>query len=358
MANPRHNGNERPPRAGYIAAIVVAALAHAALFAFVIFVLPQWYRSAPEQVPAYTVKIVDNIPAGDLGTHLPRLAPKAIERTKAEETKPEVKPPPPKIVTPPEDDKNAIALNTKRIEATPTPTPTPEPTIAPTPEQTATPEPTRTPRPRRHPTPKPTPRPKPTPEPKAKSRHEPPSVMVARNDSAESIKQRMQKIREQLLKQHLAELAKHNEDEEETGDDEATPPENAPSGGGPVIASAPRAGTGYGVGPGNGSMGIQQDPEFLLYYSTVQEKIKKAWNFTSGSSDLTATVDYAIGPDGALTEAKVANSSKDAAFDDSVIRAIRSAAPFPPPPEKYRALWGQGVEAIFKLGDLKAGKSG
>ena len=38
-------------------------------------------------------------------------------------------------------------------------------------------------------------------------------------------------------------------------------------------------GGGYGVGPGKGSLGILQDPEFLLYYKTVQDQIKKAWTF-------------------------------------------------------------------------------
>ncbi|MGB6554947.1 MAG: energy transducer TonB [Candidatus Binataceae bacterium] len=177
--------------------------------------------------------------------------------------------------------------------------------------------------------------------------------MAAKADTGASINARMRKIREQLLKQHLAALA-NNPDEDDDDDDTAPPLRGGPAGGGPVAASGAREGAGYGVGPGSGSLGIQQDPEFLLYFSTVQDKIKKAWNFTSGSSDLTAVVDYAIGPDGALTEVKIAKSSNDAAFDDSVLRAIRRAAPFAPPPEKYRAQWAGGVEATFRLGDLKS----
>ena len=101
-------------------------------------------------------------------------------------------------------------------------------------------------------------------------------------------------------------------------------------------------------------MGIQQDPQFLLYYQTVQDRIKKAWNYVGGSGDLTTSVTFAIGPDGSLTGVKLTQSSRDPAFDDSVIRAIRRAAPFPPPPEKYRPEFGEGVDAEFKLGELKA----
>ena len=82
-----------------------------------------------------------------------------------------------------------------------------------------------------------------------------------------------------------------------------------------------------------GQPGILKDPEFLLYYKTVQDQIKKAWTFTGGSKDLTAAVDFAIGPDGALTGVKIGKSSNDAAFDDSVIRAISRAAPFPRRPK-------------------------
>jgi TonB family protein len=350
VASPPHNGGDGPSRAGYIAAIVVAALGHAALVAFAIFIAPRLFVSADQPAPAYTVKIVDNIPAGDLGTHLPRLAPrKPVHEAKAEPPKPEeAKPPEPKLA--PDDDKNALALNASKPE--PTPTPTPEPTIEPTPEPSEA-TPTRTPHHRR------TPRPTPTPPPsrvKARNRHESKPhetpVMVAKAEATPSVSARIQKIREQLLKQHLAALAKNPDEGDDA--DAGTPVAGGPSGGGPVAASSVRAGVGYGVGPGTGSAGIQQDPEFLLYYATVQDKIKKAWNFTSGSSDLTAVVDYAIGPDGTLTGVKIAKSSNDATFDDSVLRAIRRAAPFAPPPEKYREQWAAGVEATFRLGDLKS----
>ncbi|MGB6554949.1 MAG: hypothetical protein WBE78_15780 [Candidatus Binataceae bacterium] len=96
MASPPHNGgDDGPSSAGYIAAILVAALGHAAIFAFVTFIAPRLFADVNEPPPAYTVKIVDNIPAGDLGTHLPRLtAPKPANETKADTPKPEEAKPP------------------------------------------------------------------------------------------------------------------------------------------------------------------------------------------------------------------------------------------------------------------------
>ena len=82
MASRDHNGDEQPSRIGYFAAVFVSALGHAALFATVFFIAPRFLHPEEAAPPAYTVKIVDNIPAGDLGTHLPR-----INRHPADEAK-------------------------------------------------------------------------------------------------------------------------------------------------------------------------------------------------------------------------------------------------------------------------------
>ncbi len=120
----------------------------------------------------------------------------------------------------------------------------------------------------------------------------------------------------------------------------------------PTITSTTPPPGSYSTGISTGTADVQQDAVFLFYYSTVQDKIEKAWNYAGGSADLTAVVDYAIGPDGSVTNVKIVQSSNDYAFDESVIRAIRRAAPFAPPPEKYRALWRDGVQATFRLRDL------
>jgi len=343
VARPDLNGGRQ--RLGYFAAISASALVHAGLVVLLLFVLPQFLRESPAEPPAYTVQILNNLPAGDLGTHrLPPLHKKSARR----EPPPEQQKSPSMIIPPreTEPDSNAIALNEQRATATPTPTATPPP---PPPEPTST----ATPRPRHRPraTPRPTPRPhrRPTPVPttvarRHRERNTPkaapkPHVMVAEAEPTPDLSRQLQKIHEELK----AEASK-----------EKNPELSKPEEGGPVVASTGSSGKGYGVGPGTGSAGIQKDPEFLLYYETIRKRIKDAWSFPGANNDLSTEVLFAIGQNGELTGVKILESSRDAAFDDSVVRAIRRAAPFPPPPEKYRSQFEQGVEAEFKPGDLQS----
>jgi periplasmic protein TonB len=360
-----HSGDEQPSRLGYIAAILISALGHAAIFALFFFVAPMYLKAPEAAPPAYTVKIVDDIPAGDLGTHLPRINRSHNQKEPKEEKPPEVKTEEPKpSELAPDSDKNAIALNTiMKPTDTPTPEPTPEPTVEPSPEPTLaptaepTPEPTERakPSPKASHTPKPKPSPKSSAQPAKRSPKSAPSVMVAKAEETPSVEDRLAVIKRKLLEEHLKNQKKEMAAEDE-GDDEDTGEETptGPKGGGPVAGKVASAGRGMGIGPGTGSAGIQQDLDFLLYYQTVQEQIKKAWSFYGGSNDLTATVDFSIGPDGALTAVKIGKSSNDSAFDDSVIRAIRRAAPFPAPPDKYRDRFSAGIEALFQLGELKS----
>jgi TonB family protein len=385
----------------YAVAIGISALAHAAFLYLVLFALPQWLRSEQTPPPAYTVAIVDNLPAGDLGTHLPRLS--GNQRKRARMRAPEQEQPPesagnepnqetnPKGNSPieaPNSDLSALALNaTATVEPTPEPTDTPTPT--PQPVETLEPTPLSTPEPTMAPTQRPTrqPRRQPTPLPRAQARKHnrqlkppapkvKPKVMLARVEPlarpmhTPSVKERLALLRKQLMEEHLRqlkEMAKAKQAEEadsDTGDDdggeEAAPAPPAArrgestGGGGPVLGSTETSGRGYGVGSGTGSVGILKDPEFLLYYQKVQERIKDAWTFGGGSKDLTTTVNFAIAPDGRLTGLALAHSSNNASFDQSVLRAIRRAAPFPPPPERYRDQFAQGVQAVFELGELSS----
>jgi TonB family protein len=364
VASRDHNGDEQPSRIGYFAAIFVSALGHAALFATVFFIAPRFLHPEEAAPPAYTVKIVDNIPAGDLGTHLPRINRHPADEAKKAAPKPEeskVKTEPPKTELALNDDKNALKINAKATDA-PTATPTPEPTIEATAEPTIEPTIEPTVAPTIAPTPQPTAeptkhaRPKPTPDKASRNRPKSESTAAkAKVASTPSVEQQLAKLKRRMLAAHVKELASNPPPEDEGDDDSADDSAPAgPAGGGPVVASKATEGAGYGVGAGKGSLGILQDPEFILYYKTVQEEIKKSWTFTGGSNDLTATVNFAIGPDGALTAVKIGTSSNDSAFDDSVIRAIRRAAPFPAPPEKFRDQFSSGIKALFQLGELKS----
>ena len=342
MPAPVLSRNDRASRWGYLAAIFVSALGHALFFFVILVVLPILFSSTAPP-PSYTVKIVDALPAGELGTHLPRLSQEPVEHHKA--AAPEVvhheaptsitTPPPP----PPDNGKNVIALNTTH-SPTPTPvrTPTPTPTPSPPPPK---PSPVPTRRPAKHEQPRPTSTPTPHAR-RQKPRALPTRELVeATPKPTPNIGQEMRKLHERLMAEHLKQMK-----------DEAAANRRS---GGPVLASRETEGSGYGVGAGSGSAGILQSEEFLLYCQTVKKRIQDAWNFAGKNPKLTATVTVGINPDGSLNAVRVSDASRDPAFDDSVVRAIRLAAPFPPPPEKYRAQFADGVPVIFNLGALENG---
>lgn len=362
MARQPHSNNERPGWSGYIAAITVSALGHIGFLAFALLILPNWLHSATVEPPSMTVKIVNNIPAGDLGTHLPKLSghkePEQIAKAevKPEEPPPEEKPPPPEPPKP-QDDKNAVSLNSPA--AKPTPTPEPPPAVIP-----ATPEPTPTETPKKVAEPQPTPKP-----PEAKPRrnekvivHNPPKarntpVQMAKAEKTPDVHEQFRKLKEEMLKKRIEEARKQEAEDDSSNDDDSDTESNSSKSDsgerGPVASNANSAGTGYGIGSGAGSMGKLEDLQYLLYFRTVQQKVKDAWTFPGGSNDLTADVEFSISADGALNSVKIAKSSGDSAFDESVLRALKRAAPFPSPPDRYRAQFSD-VVATFKLGELKS----
>jgi TonB family protein len=332
---PVRSHDDRASRWGYVAAILVSALGHILFFFVILVVLPGLFSSALPP-PSYTVKIVDALPAGDLGTHLPQLNTGRVEHRQT--AAPVVVPhEAPTSITPPsaEPDEHAVALKT--VHSTPTPRTVPTPTPTPLRPQ---PSAVSTSRPIRHEPVKP--RARPTP----RARHEQPkatpsrALVQATPRPTPNVGEQMRNLHEKLMAEHLQQLKEGAQRDHPNG--------------GPVLASRETVGRGYGLGAGSGSAGILQSADFLLYCQTVKKRIQDAWNFASRNSKLTATVTVGINPDGSLNAVRVSTASQDPAFDDSVVRAIRSAAPFPPPPEKYRLQFADGVPVIFNLGALES----
>lgn len=354
MAAPGLSRDDRRSRSGYVIAIIVSAIAHLGVVIFVLFVVPRLFASDTPAPLSYTVKIVDSIPAGDLGTRLPAINGELPPPPERHAAKPEPTPPPlpekPLPTPPPVNDENAIALNTMTRTPTPTPPPTPVETPAPTPS--ATPRPHRTPRPTPRPTPEATPKPTLKARVKRPPKPTPTPIAMVKAEPTPNVARALEKVRQQLMAEHLKALKEAAKAEDESAR-RARPSED--SGTGPVVADRERAGKGMGVGPGNGSAGMLKDPLFVIYFQEVQDRITKAFSFPGGDPDLTATVSFGINPDGSLNSLKLRESSRDPTFDDSVRRAIRAAAPFGPPPEKYREAFAGGVSASFKLSELESG---
>ncbi len=240
-------------------------------------------------------------------------------------------PEPPK----PDEDKNAVSL--KAATTVPTPTPTPEPPPAPTAVPATTePTPIETAKPTE--TPKKVAEPKPTPKPPEAKPHRHEKVIVHNTPKAKStpvqmakaentpdVHEQFRKLQQDLLKRRIAEARKRAAEDDSSDDDDDSETETASlgknTGGprGPVAGTANTEGKGYGVGSGTGSMGKLEDLQYLLYFRTVQQRVKDAWTFPGGSNDLSADVEFSIGADGTLNGVKIAKSSGDSAFDESVL---------------------------------------
>lgn len=86
---------------------------------------------------------------------------------------------------------------------------------------------------------------------------------------------------------------------------------------------------------GEGGGGIVRGLEFIMYTQQLQQRVQESWIVTEKRPGLVATVSFKIEPDGAVQEMELSSTSGDIAFDQSVLRAVRKAAPFPPPPASY-----------------------
>jgi TonB family protein len=102
------------------------------------------------------------------------------------------------------------------------------------------------------------------------------------------------------------------------------------------------AGSGTGVDPG--------DPDFSEYFRVIERRVRAAWKFPDslGGTTQTVKIGFALAPEGSLREARVVSSSSRT-LNDSALSAMKRAAPFPPLPDKFRALAGQPLVMSFTV---------
>ncbi len=86
---------------------------------------------------------------------------------------------------------------------------------------------------------------------------------------------------------------------------------------------------------GGGTMG-----EKNLYFSVVRNKVMQGWvipeNLIEDVYSLEAIVTFTIYADGHISDVQLEESSGNKYFDESVLRAVRKAAPFPPLPANIK----------------------
>lgn len=89
-------------------------------------------------------------------------------------------------------------------------------------------------------------------------------------------------------------------------------------------------------GPSAGWQEKRREIQYRAYYDEVERRVRESWipprNFDLGDSVITTVVSLSLLADGRVLKSFVEESSGDPLFDQSVMRAILKATPFPPPP--------------------------
>jgi len=118
------------------------------------------------------------------------------------------------------------------------------------------------------------------------------------------------------------------------------------------------AGTGEGrgaaaLGPGGTGGGVVKGIDFLRYQSQIFSTIKSNWVWVGQKGNLSVRVYFSIKDNGEIVGLKLVQTSGNASYDDSVLRAVRKSSPLPPPPETVRKD-ASDVDVIFRPEDLGA----
>lgn len=99
-------------------------------------------------------------------------------------------------------------------------------------------------------------------------------------------------------------------------------------------------------GAGTGSGGLLKAREFVVYLNGMREIFKERWTWIGKRRDLEATVSFGVRADGEIFGLKLLESSGDAGYDESVVRAVRRSV-LPPPPRRYAREFAE-VEFTFR----------
>jgi colicin import membrane protein len=150
----------------------------------------------------------------------------------------------------------------------------------------------------------------------------------------------MDKVRERLIQSALDRVKSRAESTQKAA---------GSSKGGEVLSVGPGEGDGaaaLGQGGRGGGTAVR-GAEFFMYQAKIVNSIKENWAWPGQKGSLKALVRFSIKDNGEITGLKIAEPSGDAAFDESILRALRKSSPLPPPPESYRKDFAQ-VEMNFQ----------
>lgn len=108
----------------------------------------------------------------------------------------------------------------------------------------------------------------------------------------------------------------------------------------PEAGQVSQAGEGYKYGTSDKPLRVSpRDPEYLKYQAMVRGKIIRSWIVPAKySSDegknFSARLEVMVNMDGDVVSTRWQKSSGNPSFDQSAVRAVRNASPFPKPPDR------------------------
>ena len=111
-----------------------------------------------------------------------------------------------------------------------------------------------------------------------------------------------------------------------------------------------KSGAGIGTAGGGNGGGVRRGMEFVAYLNQMHRIFKERWTWFDKRRGLQATVGFGVHVDGEIFGLKLLKRSGDAAYDESVLWAVRRSSPLPPPPKRYAREFGE-VEFTFKPDD-------
>ena len=118
-------------------------------------------------------------------------------------------------------------------------------------------------------------------------------------------------------------------------------------------------GMGEGVGGlalgagGRGGPGIVKGMDYVIYQNRMLSTIKNNWVWVGPRSKIKVVVQFNIKDSGEIVGLKIAQSSGNSSYDDSVLRAVRKSSPLPALTENIRNGFSE-VELAFRPEDLEA----
>ncbi len=99
-----------------------------------------------------------------------------------------------------------------------------------------------------------------------------------------------------------------------------------------------------GQGMGGGEI---RPPEFFKYRDLLLSRIKESWRWYDVNANFITQIAFEMQPDGTAKNVRVVKGSGNSTFDESVIRAVMKASPFPPPPESVYTKYFKSVTTTF-----------